>query len=234
MRTGIDKSPVAYIKHILAIPSTQVMTSLLLVFATAFLALSTSIGTKYLSSNGAVDINKAKVKSISTSRNIGDAIDLTRLPIIDNTIAKPQDLKNTNEGPIIPVPKNVSSTSLPQKSSTSRPEVNTTTSTTVATNNKLINSFAFSSYLDSDDLTIIFNWDTKNIDTPNRYIIKRTTNKLITPEDPIALTIVDNDEYIFSDAFTYNDLRDEGLYLEIQRFSDNNWTTLETSKTIFK
>jgi guanylate kinase len=57
---------------------------------------------------------------------------------------------------------------------------------------------------------------------------------LITPEDPIALTIVDNDEYIFSDAFTYNDLRDEGLYLEIQRFSDNNWTTLETSKTIFK
>jgi hypothetical protein len=38
----------------------------------------------------------------------------------------------------------------------------------------------------------------------------------------------------FSDAFTYNDLRDEGLYLEIQRFSDNNWTTLETSKTIFK
>ena len=191
MRTGFGKGKIAYIKHALSIPSTQAITSLLLVFATMFLVLTTSIGTRYLSSRDAVDINKAKVKSISTSRDIGDAIDLTRLPIIDNTIAKPQDLKSTNEKPTIPQPKNINSTSLPQKTSATLPKSNTTT-TTIAIENKLINSFSLSSYLDSEDLTIIFSWDTKNIDLPNKYIIKRTTNKMVTSQDPIALTIANN------------------------------------------
>ena len=141
MRTGFGKGKIAYIKHALSIPSTQAITSLLLVFATMFLVLTTSIGTRYLSSRDAVDINKAKVKSISTSRDIGDAIDLTRLPIIDNTIAKPQDLKSTNEKPTIPQPKNINSTSLPQKNSATLPKSNTTT-TTIAKENKLINSFS--------------------------------------------------------------------------------------------
>lgn len=233
MRTGFGKGKIAYIKHALSIPSTQAITSLLLVFATMFLVLTTSIGTRYLSSRDAVDINKAKVKSISTSRDIGDAIDLTRLPIIDNTIAKPQDLKSTNEKPTIPQPKNINSTSLPQKTSATLPKSNTTT-TTIAIENKLINSFSLSSYLDSEDLTIIFSWDTKNIDLPNKYIIKRTTNKMVTSQDPIALTIANNGNYTFSDAFIYDDLNDEGLYLEIQGLGENNWTTLETSKIVFK
>ena len=233
MRTGFGKGKIAYIKHALSIPSTQAITSLLLVFATMFLVLTTSIGTRYLSSRDAVDINKAKVKSISTSRDIGDAIDLTRLPIIDNTIAKPQDLKSTNEKPTIPQPKNINSTSLPQKTCATLPKSNTTT-TTIAIENKLINSFSLSSYLDSEDLTIIFSWDTKNIDLPNKYIIKRTTNKMVTSQDPIALTIANNGNYTFSDAFIYDDLNDEGLYLEIQGLGENNWTTLETSKIVFK
>jgi len=233
MRTGFGKGKIAYIKHALSTPSTQAITSLLLVFATVFLVLTTSIGTRYLSSRDAVDINKAKVKSISTSRDIGDAIDLTRLPIIDNTIAKPQDLKSTNEKPTIPQPKNINSTSLSQKNSTTFPKSNTTT-TTIAINNKLINSFSLSSYLDSEDLTIIFSWDTKNIDLPNKYIIKRTTNKMVTSQDPIALTIANNGNYTFSDAFIYDDLNDEGLYLEIQGLSKNEFITLETSKIVFK
>ena len=43
-----------------------------------------------------------------------------------------------------------------------------------------------------------------------------------------------NGNYTFSDAFIYDDLNDEGLYLEIQGLGENNWTTLETSKIVFK
>ena len=65
-------------KHIFSVPSTQAITSLLLIISSIVLVATTTIGTKILSTSDLVDINRVKVNSTSTERRIGDAAGLSR------------------------------------------------------------------------------------------------------------------------------------------------------------
>mgnify|MGYP000856070498 FL=1 len=208
-------------KHIFSVPSTQAITSLLLIISSIVLVATTTIGTKILSTSDLVDVNRVKVNSTSTERRIGDAAGLSRFPISKNNIVK-DEIGESN-----------STTS----TRTSKPNVNdtetkTTTTTTLLASNRLINSFSYSIYTDGQEVnSIIYSWATKPINVVHRYLIKISTNRLITNEDQ-TLVIKENIEVDnYNAVTTYSDLGDEGLYLEIQ-YKDNsgNWILQEQSQ----
>lgn len=223
----------SYIKAKISMPSTQVVTSLSLVLATALLVITSSIGTKYISSNDKVDINTAQVKSTTARRDIGDAIDLSRIP--DSTITKDQNssldtttLDNTVITDIEHLP-----TSNSQK--VNEDTTTTTTSTTTPIEDKKILSFSFTSYINSgSDHQIVFNWETNPIYFSHRILLKRTTNLNITNDDVEIKTYENNSESNFSDSLVYNDLGSEGIYMVLQyQNSSDDWVTQEYSNIAF-
>ena len=235
MSYGRRTSIYAWIKRIISVPSTQVTTSFLIVIATIVLAASTTIGTNYLSASDAVDINQAQVKSTTASRDIGEAIDLSRIPT-DSTSATSVPESNSNSHSPITTSEKETADSSSDISSISTPIKSTDTTSTLPVSEKSITTFSFSSYKNSDDEhTIIFSWETKAISEPHRLIVKKTTNRIITDDD-VQLLFYDNTTLSnFSDAFTYNDLGNETLYLELQVLNELGvWVAIEHSDLSFE
>jgi hypothetical protein len=221
---------ITQLKAKLSAPSTQVVTSISILLASGLLVASMSFGTNYITSADEKEKDvPVEVKSKTARRDIGDAIDLSRIPeetILQESGTNNEQLDNVKDSSITStVPISTSNT----KVDTQIPQ------TTVPIVEKMLISFSFTSYITSNsDIQIIFNWESKSINDAHRILLKKTTSFSITNDDHILATFENSIEEKYSGTIPYNDLGSEGLYLELQYQNDSgDWIKSEYSNIAF-